>query len=237
MVDSFSSSSRSRRLGFETSGPAFDRPELDRPKLNMIANGVLPLYIMVRYSRMRLKISLLVYLGIVVIGFIYVASLMLSLIDEIETMAMDVQSSRSSGVYTAMLNERWEHELEYAWESAWKWCESPLTKWTLLCCAGRSAPNLTSDWPRWLVVATQTQLGPAQLGYQICKAWLLRCSPWRILCTKYVKLQSDGRMKMKWWLVDSPVMLYSLWCGEQGRPSRMAPTSHRKLLRQHRLER
>ena len=114
MIDSSSSSSRSRRLGFETSEPAFDRPELDRPKLNMIANGVLPLYIMVRYSRMRLKISLFVYLGIVVIGFIYVASLMLSLIDEIETMAMDVQSSRSSGVYTAMLNERWEHELEYA---------------------------------------------------------------------------------------------------------------------------
>jgi len=63
---------------------------------------------------MRLKISLFVYLGIVVIGFIYVASLMLSLIDEIETMAMDVQSSRSSGVYTAMLNERCEHELEHA---------------------------------------------------------------------------------------------------------------------------
>lgn len=63
---------------------------------------------------MHLKISLLVYLEIAVIGFIYVASLMLSLNDGSEIMAMNVQSSRSSGVYTALLNERCEHELEHA---------------------------------------------------------------------------------------------------------------------------
>jgi len=39
MVDSFSSSAVSLRLGFETSEPAFDRPEPDRPKLNMMATS------------------------------------------------------------------------------------------------------------------------------------------------------------------------------------------------------
>jgi len=59
-----------------------------------------------------------VYLDIVVIGFIYVASPMPLLIDEIEITAINVQSSRKSGVYTFMVNERCEHELEHARESA-----------------------------------------------------------------------------------------------------------------------
>ena len=50
--------------------------------------------------------------GIVVQGYIHVASLMLSPTDEVEMRTMDLQLLRSLRVYTGILDERCEHELD-----------------------------------------------------------------------------------------------------------------------------
>ena len=114
MVDSFSSSSLSLSLlfDFETSEPALDRPELDRPKLNMMATFVPSGYIIVRLERVRRKMSRFLVPVIVVQGSIYVASLMLSLIDGFGFQAMSLHSLGSSRMYTGTRNERCEHELK-----------------------------------------------------------------------------------------------------------------------------
>lgn len=71
MADSFSWSSL--RLDLETSEPALDLPELDRPKLNMMATSLASGYIIVRSGRSRVEMSVFVSSGIVVQGSICVA--------------------------------------------------------------------------------------------------------------------------------------------------------------------